>query len=76
MNKEFAVHILNEKGIGKAKEIALAFDNLLNHLNDLCPESREFSICKTKLEEASFFAKKSMAADFNNQSMDNDKKVA
>lgn len=67
MNKEFEVHLLNDAGIGKAKEIALAFDSLLNHLSDLCPEGRELSIVKTKLEEASFFAKKSMAIDPANQ---------
>lgn len=76
MNSEFAVHILNEKGILQAKEIALQFDNLLNYLKDACIEGREFSIVKTKLEEASFFAKKSMATKLVNQSMDNDKKVA
>lgn len=63
MNPEFEVHLLNEGGIRRAKEIALAFDGLLNHLKDLCPEGRELAIVKTKLEEASFFAKKSMAID-------------
>lgn len=67
MNKEFAVHILNEVGIERAKAIAQDFDVLLNNLHAICPESREFSICKTKLEEASFFAKKAMACDPINQ---------
>ena len=67
MNNEFRVHILNESGIMKAKLIADHFDNLLEQLKNLCPESREFSICKTKLEEASFFAKKSMAKGIENQ---------
>jgi hypothetical protein len=61
MNKEFEVHILTPEGIQKAKEIAEVFDTALNSLKELCPEGREFSLVKTKLEEASFFAKKSMA---------------
>lgn len=67
MNKEFTVHILNEAGIDKAKRIANLFDAFLNDLKALCPDSREFSIVKTKLEEASFFAKKAMACDAINQ---------
>ena len=62
MNKEFEVHILTDNGIGKAKEIAAFFDEALNLLKIICPEGREFSIVKTKLEEACFFAKKSMAS--------------
>ena len=67
MHKEFEVHILNPAGIAKAKEIASAFDALLTILDQLCPESREFSIAKTKLEEASFFCKKAMAKKEENQ---------
>ena len=62
MNKEFEVHILNEDGIQKARDIAEIFDHTLELLKQFCPESREFSIVKTKLEEACFFAKKSMAS--------------
>ena len=61
MNKEFEVHILTDDGIGKAKEIAVVFDDFLNRLKTLCPEGREFAIVKTKLEESAFFAKKAMA---------------
>lgn len=67
MHREFAVHKLNEHGLHKATEIAESFDALLTRLNGLCPEGREFSIVKTKLEEASFFAKKSVALDPNYQ---------
>ena len=67
MNAEFEVHLLNEAGIEKAKLIALAFDTLLETLKELCPDGREFSITRTKLEEASFFAKKSMAKSKQNQ---------
>jgi hypothetical protein len=58
---EFKVHILNDDGIQKAKDIAALFNELLTKIGKLCPPGREFSIVKTKLEEASFFAKKSMA---------------
>lgn len=67
VNKEFQVHILNDSGIVKANNLAAEFDNLLNVLKGMCPESREFSIVKTKLEEACFFAKKSIANDPSNQ---------
>ena len=60
MNKEFESKRLNPSGIAKAGELALAFDALLENLKTMCPESREFSIAKTKLEEASFFAKKAL----------------
>lgn len=63
----FRVHRLNEGGMKNAQEIAEAFDTCLAKLRTLCPEGREFSIVKTKLEEASFFAKKSMANAGENQ---------
>jgi hypothetical protein len=58
---EFAVHMLNQEGKEKAAKIAIAFHNLLEEISSICPEGREMSIVKTKLEEASFFAKKAMA---------------
>jgi hypothetical protein len=71
MNSEFAVHILNEDGIRKAKEIANVFDGTLNAIKDLIGiECREFSIAKTKLEEACFFAKKAMAINLINQKIE------
>lgn len=58
----FKVHTLNNDGIRRAASLALAFNGLLEELRVLCPENtREFSIVKTKLEEACFFAKKSIA---------------
>lgn len=63
----FEVHKLNDAGMKNAKEIAEAFSNCLDRLRTLCPEGREFSIVKTKLEEAAFFAKKSMALKSDNQ---------
>jgi hypothetical protein len=67
MHKEFEVHLLNDKGIGRAKTVAADFDNLLTNLEVYIPQGREFSIVKTKLEEAAFFAKKAIANDKINQ---------
>lgn len=62
MNKEFQVHMLTAEGKSKAATIANAFDTLLSTLIAIMPEpSREMSLARTKLEEASFFAKKAMA---------------
>lgn len=63
----FQFHQLNPEGITKAIRIAEDFTELLNRLSFYCPNSREFSIAKTKLEEACFFAKKAMASDGTNQ---------
>lgn len=67
MNPEFQVHILTTEGVEKAQKIAAIFDGALNDLKAVCPEGRGLSIVKTKLEEASFFAKKAMASDPANQ---------
>ena len=66
-NAEFAVHKLNEEGMKKAKHIQYLFDSCLNGLEEVCTTGREFSITKTKLEEACFFAKKAMAINLANQ---------
>lgn len=66
-NPEFEVHMLNESGIEKAQAIAYNFDCLLDDLKNICPEGRHMSIVRTKLEEASFFAKKAMASSAENQ---------
>lgn len=61
---EFAVHLLNDLGKERAGQIAEAFSNLLNEVEYLVHPAtygREMSIVRTKLEEASFFAKKAMA---------------
>ena len=67
MNSLFGVHKLNAVGLVKAKKIAEAFDALLEEVLPFCHGSRESAIMKTKLEEACFFAKKSMAVDSMNQ---------
>jgi hypothetical protein len=70
IDKLFEFHLLNEEGKQKAKVIACKFHELLCSLGGISPESvatREFSLCKTKLEEACFFAKKAMATQIVNQ---------
>jgi len=67
MDSLFEVHRLNEAGMAKATAIAQCFDGLLIQLKQLCVDGREFSIVKTKLEEAAFFAKKAMAKSPENQ---------
>lgn len=66
VHQAFAVHKLNAEGIQKATDIADTFDEMLSALLTVCPPGREFSIVVTKLEEACFFAKKSMAQDPSN----------
>jgi hypothetical protein len=70
MDPLFEVHMLNERGKDKAHEIAGAFNDLLTRLSPICPVGREMSIVRTKLEEAAFFAKKSMANVPENQLAD------
>lgn len=67
-NPEFEVHLLNEQGIEKARTLASLFDSLLDAVVAINPDkSREMHLVRTKLEEASFFAKKAMANQPENQ---------
>lgn len=65
----FKVHILSDDGIEKAKKMQASFEILAESLTKRlgCQEGRELSIALTKLEEACFFAKKSMAMNKENQ---------
>ena len=67
MDSVFQVHILNEVGIEKARTIAQKFDELLDYIGTEGFGTREYNIVRTKLEEASFFAKKNMANQPQNQ---------
>jgi len=67
MHKEFEVHMLTSEGLRNSQTIATLFNNLLCELESFLPARREFSIVKTKLEEACFFAKKAMASDIKYQ---------
>jgi len=66
MDPLFQVHMLNEQGKQSAQQIAEAFDELVKKLAPLCGAGREYAIVRTKLEEASFFAKKGMASEPGN----------
>lgn len=77
ISREFSTHMLNEQGKKKAAQIAEDFDNLLRYLHVTCfglgdkeTEGREWSLVKTKLEEACFYAKKAMAINHTNQAID------
>lgn len=63
----FAFHKLNEQGIANGQEIAARFTALLAFLDTVCIDGRELALARTKLEEASFFAKKAMATNLANQ---------
>ena len=67
MDPLFQVHRLNADGMKKAEVIAGTFTDCLYTLATVCPTGREFSIARTKLEEAAFFAKKAMASQPENQ---------
>lgn len=64
----FAFHKLNNKGIEKNEVIKMLFENIVGELNKhMTGDDRCKAIAMTKLEEACFFAKKSMACDTANQ---------
>lgn len=65
VHEAFRVHKLNETGLVRAGSLAEAFDTLLESLN--LPEGRYKALVITKLEEASFFAKKAIATQQENQ---------
>jgi len=67
MSKLFQVHRLNSVGMAKAQSLAFNFEVLLDFIERNAPEGRELAIVRTKLEEASFFAKKAMAMQQENQ---------
>ncbi len=67
MSPLFEFHKLNADGIQKAKAIAIAFNQLLQQVEAMCPAGRELAVAKTNLEQACFFAKKAMACDVANQ---------
>ena len=60
---EFKVHKLTDEGLTKAAEMGQRFSELVDWLEhqDVCMPGPEFTIAKRKLEEACFYAKKSMA---------------
>jgi hypothetical protein len=68
IREEFEVHWLNEGGKVKANNLAIIFSDCLTKLEKECgAEGREMALVKTKLQEASFFAKRAMAVKVENQ---------
>lgn len=62
MHEGFKTHLLNENGKLRAKLVGEKFDNLLTELKEIgAADGRYGAIVATKLEEACFFAKKSIA---------------
>lgn len=67
MKSQFTVHKLNETGFSRAQLLAEKFSQLLEFCEEVGKEGRELSLAATKLEEACFFAKKSLALNAQNQ---------
>ncbi len=67
IREEFQVHMLNEQGKDKATELASLFSEFLYNLERIVPPSRGRSLVVTKLQEASFFAKREIAMLPENQ---------
>ena len=64
----FSSHRLSNKGVEKAETIRMHFQKLLDEVSKYTTgDERCKAVMRTKLEEASFFAIKSMAADQANQ---------
>lgn len=70
---EFSVHKLNPAGMKKAHQIAMIFTRALNEIEEICgADGREMALVRTFLQEAGFFAKRSMAMRSENQLATND----
>lgn len=61
MNKEFISYKVTLEGLEKINNVRGYFSALLDRLATCVPDGREFSLVKTKLEEASFFAVKGIS---------------
>ena len=60
---EFTVHLLNEDGKAAARELAEKFSEFLDEVEALCGTAgREMAIVRTKVQEASMFAKRAIAS--------------
>lgn len=65
---EFKVHRLNEEGMQKAEGLAEDFSEFLDRVELVCgKDGREMAIVRTKLQEASFQAKRAIAQRLENQ---------
>ncbi len=62
MRDEFKVHRLNADGMAKAQMLGDIFSEALEKIEAIIPPGRERALVVTKLQEASFFAKRAVAA--------------
>lgn len=68
MRDEFKVHKLNGEGMKKAEGLAEGFSEFLDRVEQVCgKDGREMAIVRTKLQEASFQAKRAIAQRPENQ---------
>jgi hypothetical protein len=62
------VHLLHEEGIQKALFLARIFSDALDGIEKIAgSDGRDMAIVRTKLEEASFYAKRAVAVRPENQ---------
>lgn len=66
IHKEFEFIRLNPEAINECIDVAKLFSVFWDNLQTMCPEGREMALVKTKLQEASFFAKKSISLEPSN----------
>lgn len=66
--KDFHHVKLSIEGESKAQAVANGFSAFLAQLKSYCPEGRELSLVRTKLQEACFWAKKSVCSEAQNLS--------
>ena len=70
INPLFSTTPLSTEGMEKYVAISEAFTKLVSELEELLPgNSREVSIVRTKLEEASFYAKKALRNYVSNRAV-------
>lgn len=61
MKSEFQVHVLDESALDKARQLGEIFSTALEAIEAIVPAGRERALVVTKLQEASFFAKRGLA---------------
>ncbi len=68
IRNEFQVHRLNDEGMARANDLARLFSEFLSGVEcHTGTEGRDVAIVRTKLQEASFYAKRAMASHVENQ---------
>lgn len=57
---DFTYVKLNPEGAKRVAQIELGFTSLMTALTEACPKGRELALVRTKLQEATFWAKKAV----------------